>query len=97
MDMSLTNKLFRGGENGKQDREAFMAFPWAPAGLHFHLLAFKSEWIPTDLLETYRETNAKKYTKTPTVTFCRESLIWIFQILFLFSTVSAMTPYYFYI
>lgn len=36
--VSRTNKLFRGGENGKQDKEAFTAFLWALAGLHFHVL-----------------------------------------------------------
>lgn len=71
--MSPTNKLFRGGEKGKQDKEAVMGNTWLLSCRHW--LALLIFYLILNTFEAHREMTGRKYTKTFIVTFSRDGEI----------------------
>ena len=98
----VTNKLFRVGENGKQDKEAFVGNQLLLSCRHWLACVFicslLNEWILASLrhIEKRMQGNTPKHPPQYSLKMVKLSLIWIFHILFLLSIVSAMITYYFY-
>lgn len=71
--VSPTNKLFMGGENGRQDKGAVLDNPSLLSC--WHRLAHLITCLFLNTLEAHRKMTGRKYTKTITATFSNDGEI----------------------